>query len=166
MRSWSSWSSWSSRLTSTFEVEKDHAGPRLEPLIARADSEESARVLNGSEDGSSGRVREPNTPPGIKYASCSWTKTTALLLAMYIGMAMFGLPKAFSTMGYVPALISAAVIAAFVQYTGLIVWKLCRRHPEAKDICDIGRIVLGGSRAAWIFTAGVFVFNNIVSYDP
>jgi len=34
------------------------------------------------------------------------------------------------------------------------------RHPEVKDVCDIGQMLFGGYRAAWYFTAVMFLLNN------
>ena len=34
------------------------------------------------------------------------------------------------------------------------------RHPEVRDVCDIGQILFGGYRAAWWFTAVMFILNN------
>lgn len=130
--------------------------PDNKSSIPSTDSAESP------DEATAGSLQEPTAD--IQYQTCSWPRTTMLLLAMYIGMAMLGLPAVFSTLGYVPAICFAVLIAASCQYTGLVVWRFCLRHPEVRDICDIGRIILGNSFIGWLFTAIMLVFNNTVSF--
>jgi len=40
------------------------------------------------------------------------------------------------------------------------VWEFCLRHPEVRDVCDIGQMLFFNSRIAWWFTAFMFVLNN------
>jgi hypothetical protein len=35
------------------------------------------------------------------------------------------------------------------------------KHPEVRDVCDIGRIVFGGSDLAYKLTGLMFILNNI-----
>ena len=85
-------------------------------------------------------------------------------------------PYSYSVLGLVPGLILTAVQAAFVLYTSLIVWydsaalslkqltysrrEFCLRHPETRDVCDIGQMLFGNSKAAWYLTAVMFLLNN------
>jgi hypothetical protein len=57
-------------------------------------------------------------------------------------------------------LILTVVVAAFVLYTSLIVWEFCLRHPEIQDVCDLGQKLFWDHRAAYWFTAVIFVLNN------
>ena len=34
------------------------------------------------------------------------------------------------------------------------------RHPEVRDVCDIGQLLFWNSKWAWWFTAVMFVLNN------
>ena len=34
------------------------------------------------------------------------------------------------------------------------------RHPEVKDVCDVGQVIFWGSKWAWWFTAVMFLLNN------
>lgn len=34
------------------------------------------------------------------------------------------------------------------------------RHPEVRDVCDIGQMLFWGKKWAWWFTAVMFVLNN------
>ncbi|KAJ3577999.1 hypothetical protein NPX13_g2571 [Xylaria arbuscula] len=60
---------------------------------------------------------------------------------------------------------SACVILTVVQalvvlYTSLILWQFCLRHPEVRDVCDIGQMLFWNKKWAWWFTAVMFVLNN------
>lgn len=38
--------------------------------------------------------------------------------------------------------------------------EFCLRHPEVRDVCDIGQMLCGNSRVAWYATAAMFLLNN------
>jgi len=69
-------------------------------------------------------------------------------------------PYSYSVLGLVPGLILTFVVAALVLYTSLTTWEFCMRHPEVKDVCDIGQMLFWGKRWAWYFTAVMFLLNN------
>ncbi|KAL2452191.1 N amino acid transport system protein [Exophiala dermatitidis] len=96
----------------------------------------------------------------IKYRTCSWQKTAALLFSEYICLAIMSFPYSYSVLGLVPGIILTVVQAAFVLYTSLVVWEFCLRHPETKDVCDIGQMLFWNSKWAWWFTACMFLLNN------
>ncbi|KAE9975941.1 hypothetical protein BLS_002326 [Venturia inaequalis] len=96
----------------------------------------------------------------IKYRTCSWQKTAALLFSEYICLAIMSFPYSYSVLGLVPGLILTVVVAALVLYTSLILWDFCLRHPEVKDACDIGQMLFWNKKWAWYFTAVMFVLNN------
>ncbi|KZT58950.1 hypothetical protein CALCODRAFT_538088 [Calocera cornea HHB12733] len=96
----------------------------------------------------------------IKYRTCSWHKTAALLFSEYICLAIMSFPWSFSVLGLVPGIIVTLAVAASVQYTSLILWRFCLKHPEIRDVCDIGRMLFGGSQVAYNITAVFFVLNN------
>lgn len=37
------------------------------------------------------------------------------------------------------------------------------RHPEVRDVCDVGEMIFWNKRWAWWFTAVMFLLNNTVS---
>lgn len=59
-----------------------------------------------------------------------------------------------------PGIIVTIAVAASVQYTSLILWRYCLKHPEVRDVCDIGRNLFGGSEIAYNITAVFFILNN------
>jgi hypothetical protein len=38
--------------------------------------------------------------------------------------------------------------------------EFCLRHPETRDVCDIGQMLFWNSKAAWYLTAVMFLLNN------
>jgi hypothetical protein len=60
----------------------------------------------------------------------------------------------------VPGVLVTVAVAASVQYTSLVLWRFCLKHPEIRDVCDIGRMLFGGSQLAYNITAVFFVLNN------
>lgn len=60
----------------------------------------------------------------------------------------------------VPGVIVTIAVAASVQYTSLILWRFCLKHPEIRDVCDIGQMLFGGSKLAYNITAVFFILNN------
>ncbi|KAF8829828.1 hypothetical protein HHX47_DHR2000322 [Lentinula edodes] len=53
----------------------------------------------------------------IKYRTCSWQKTAALLFSEYICLAMVSFPWSFSVLGMVPGVIVTVAVAATCLYT-------------------------------------------------
>ncbi|KAK6595357.1 neutral amino acid [Botrytis cinerea] len=76
---------------------------------------------------------EAEAGSAIKYRSCSWQKTAALLFSEYICLAIMSFPWSYSVLGLVPGLILTAVVAFLVLYTSLVLWEFCMRHPELRD---------------------------------
>lgn len=86
-------------------------------------------------------------------------------------------PWSYSILGLVPGLILTVFIAAVVLYTSLTIWydhrrlfqevraddgfrKFCLRHPNVRDVCDIGQTLFWNSKIAWYLTAIMFLLNN------
>ncbi|TFK51216.1 hypothetical protein OE88DRAFT_1514559 [Heliocybe sulcata] len=118
--------------------------------------------FEGSDDASVLHQRqvEAESENAIKYRTCSWQKTAALLFSEYICLAILSFPWSFSVLGMVPGVIVTIVVAASVQYTSLVLWRFCLKHPEIRDVCDIGRMLFGGSQLAYNVTAVFFLLNN------
>ena len=70
-------------------------------------------------------------------------------------------PYSYSVLGLVPGLILTVVVAGFVLYTSLITWQFCLRHPEVRDVCDLGQMLFWNSKIAWWATAVMFILNNV-----
>ncbi|GKT94731.1 putative transmembrane amino acid transporter [Colletotrichum tofieldiae] len=87
-------------------------------------------------------------------------QTAGLLFSEYICLAIMSFPWSYSILGLVPGLILTAVIALIVLYTSLVLWQFCLRHPEVRDVCDIGQMLFWGKKWAWYATAVMFILNN------
>lgn len=133
-------------------------GARIEPLAdhLRSDlSDDSSAAVDviskqlASEEGN-----------GIQYRTCSWQKTAGLLFSEYIVLSIMSFPWSYSLLGLVPGLILTAVVALLVLYTSLNLWDFCLRHPEVRDVCDVGQMLWWNKRWAWWWTAAMFVLNN------
>jgi hypothetical protein len=96
----------------------------------------------------------------IQYRTCSWQKTAGLLFSEYICLAIMSFPWSYSVLGLVPGLILTFFIAATVLYTSLVLWRFCLRHPEVRDVCDLGQMLFWGKEWAWWGTAIMFILNN------
>lgn len=107
-----------------------------------------------------GKQMEMEAGNAIKYRTCSWPKTAALLFSEYICLAIMSFPYSYSVLGLVPGIILTVVVAGLVLYTSLVVWEFCIRHPEVKDVCDIGQMLFWGKKWAWWATAVMFLLNN------
>jgi hypothetical protein len=78
--------------------------------------------LSDSDSGEIGRQIELEAENSIKYRTCSWQKTAALLFSEYICLAIMSFPWSYSILGLVPGLILTVFIAGVVLYTSLIIW--------------------------------------------
>jgi hypothetical protein len=50
-----------------------------------------------------------------------------------------------------------------MQLSSLVLWEFCLRHPEVRDVCDIGQMLFWNKKWAWWATAVMFLLNNTVS---
>ncbi|KAK8028014.1 hypothetical protein PG991_005070 [Apiospora marii] len=149
-------------------------GPRIAPVVAplnanvnTSDSEiDSKDILM--------KQIESEENSAIQYRTCSWqkvrpiqaflavdaetaakpwhsanmvvngTQTAALLFSEYICLAIMSFPWSYSILGLVPGLILTVVQALIVLYTSIVLWEFCLRHPEVRDVCDIGQMLFWG----------------------
>ncbi|PYH44442.1 putative neutral amino acid permease [Aspergillus saccharolyticus JOP 1030-1] len=124
---------------------------------------ENQKYQPGSSSDSEGEVDRQiqlEAENSIKYRTCSWQKTAALLFSEYICLAIMSFPWSYSVLGLVPGLILTVVIAMTVLYTSLIIWRFCLRHPHVRDVCDIGQMIFWDSKVVWYLTAFMFLLNN------
>ncbi len=76
-------------------------------------------------------------------------QTAALLFSEYICLAIMSFPYSYSVLGLAPGIVLTAVVAALVLYTSLVLWEFCLRHPEVRDVFDIGQMLFWGKTWAW-----------------
>ncbi|RMJ19241.1 hypothetical protein CDV36_001056 [Fusarium kuroshium] len=148
----------SSRWASLFGGSGTTVGPRIAPL-----PDFVKREVSDSEDSSSAILNKQlaaEEGEQIQYRTCSWQKTAGLLFSEYICLAIMSFPWSYSVLGLVPGLILTVVVAVIVLYTSLVLWEFCLRHPELRDVCDIGQMLFWGKEWAWWATAVCFILNN------
>ncbi|KAG5754737.1 hypothetical protein H9Q69_006114 [Fusarium xylarioides] len=148
----------SSRWASLFGGEGVTAGPRIAQL-----PEFVRRDLSDSEDSSSAILNKQlaaEQGEQIQYRTCSWQKTAGLLFSEYICLAIMSFPWSYSVLGLVPGIILTIIVALIVLYTSLVLWEFCLRHPEMRDVCDIGQMLFWDKKWAWWATAVCFILNN------
>lgn len=116
-----------------FEKEKGYdaeAQGGILPTSTDADSDASITI---------GRQIELEANNAIKYRTCSWPKTAALLFSEYICLAIMSFPWSYSILGLVPGLILTFVIAGLVLYTSLTTWYAhSTSHPQTPYLHDLG----------------------------
>ncbi|KAJ3050414.1 hypothetical protein HK097_008632 [Rhizophlyctis rosea] len=100
----------------------------------------------------------------IKYQSCSWQKTAALLFSEYICLAIMSFPWSYSVLGLIPGLILTIVVAGFVQYTSLVLC-LCTIWfslitAVISFVCSLPRTFSAYSKAALL--SAVFTFVSVI----
>lgn len=147
-------------LASAFGGSKVTIGPRVEPLAEKL----VTNLLSETDSTSAADLHDKQVASeagnAIQYRTCSWQKTAGLLFSEYIVLSIMSFPWSYSLLGLVPGLILTAVVAGLVLYTSLILWEFCLRHPEVRDVCDIGQMIWWNKRWAWWWTAIMFVLNN------
>ncbi|ETS76413.1 hypothetical protein PFICI_11800 [Pestalotiopsis fici W106-1] len=137
-------------------------GPRIAPIVAPIGSETAATSSSDLSNAEDIMLKQKSDEENcaIQYRTCSWQKTAALLFSEYICLAIMSFPWSYSVLGLVPGLILTVVQALLVLYTSIILWEFCLRHPEVRDVCDIGQMLFWNQKWAWWFTAVMFVLNN------
>jgi hypothetical protein len=89
-----------------------------------------------------GKQMEMEAENAIKYRTCSWQKTAALLFSEYICLAIMSFPWSYSILGLVPGLILTAVIAGLVLYTSLITWCVSQGNSNSESHFNTAQGVL------------------------
>ncbi|KAM0237095.1 hypothetical protein ACHAPO_004434 [Fusarium lateritium] len=147
-------------LASAFGGSRVTIGPRVEPLAEHLASNLVSETDSTSAVDLHDKQVASEAGNAIQYRTCSWQKTAGLLFSEYIVLSIMSFPWSYSLLGLVPGLILTAVVAGLVLYTSLVLWEFCLRHPEVRDVCDIGQMIWWNGRWAWWWTAAMFVLNN------
>ncbi|KAK6586114.1 hypothetical protein PZA11_001171 [Diplocarpon coronariae] len=142
-----------------FGTSNGAAGSRIAPVLPHLRGYDFGSETDTSSDILCKQI-ELEAGNAIQYRTCSWRKTAALLFSEYICLAIMSFPSSYSVLGLVPGLILTAAVASVVLYTSLTVWQFCLRHPEVRDVCDIGQMLFWGKTWAWYATAVMFLLNN------
>jgi amino acid permease len=90
----------------------------------------------------------------------SWQKTAVLLFGDQVCLAIMAQAWSFKVLGWIPGLITTFLSGAIFWLTSYTLWQFMMRNPKVRDICDIGRLLFGGSRLAYEFTGIMLLANN------
>lgn len=142
------------RLAGIFGGTSIVVGPRIAPVLPHLREDNNTAISSDSDESTSAEAileKQLASQDGdaIQYRTCSWQKTAALLFSEYICLAIMSFPWSYSVLGLVPGLIFTIFVAATVLYTSLVLWQFCLRHPEVRDVCDVGQMLFWGKRWAW-----------------
>ncbi|KAF4121884.1 Amino acid transporter [Geosmithia morbida] len=110
----------------------------------------------------SGRTQVQNEE--LHRPSLSLKNMTFLMSGELIGLALHSFPQVFEVLGVATGMATLFTIAAMYWYTSMVCWKLCLRHPEARSVSDVGRIVFGKlcPRFGQWFTASVWALGVLI----
>ena len=115
------------------DLERRHSttvqGKKWNRIVPADHRKGSVHGLNDSDSDTANKLVEMEADNAIKYRTCHWWKTAALLFSEYICLAIMSFPYSYSVLGLVPGIILTVVQAAFVLYTSLIVWYVPAPHP-------------------------------------
>lgn len=155
----------SSRFALVFGGKGVVVGPRISPILEHMRIYpvlDAVAVVANHENADAILARQlaAEASSAIQYRTCSWQKTAGLLFSEYICLAIMSFPWSYSFLGLIPGLIITLLVAGLVLYTSLVLWEFCLRHPEVRDVCDIGQMLFWGKQWAWWATAAMFVLNN------
>jgi hypothetical protein len=91
------WSSW-------FGGQRVIIGPRIGPVLSSVSLGEASDTDQESQDSTAILEKQLALEDGhaIKYRTCSWQKTAALLFSEYICLAIMSFPWSYSVLGLVP----------------------------------------------------------------
>lgn len=68
---------------------------------------------------------------------------TIFVIKTQFGLGVLGLPSAFHTLGFVPALLVLCALSVMVTWTGLMVGNFRLKHPSVYSIADAGHMLFG-----------------------
>lgn len=92
------------------------------------------------------------------YLALNSKGATIFIIKTQFGLGVLGLPDAFHTLGFVPALIVLAILGAMVTWTGLMVGNFRLKHPSVYSIADAAYILFGrpGREVLGLFLWGLY----------
>jgi hypothetical protein len=86
--------------------------------------------------------------------------TAALLFGQFFTLRIWELPMAFCQLGLITSVPFSLLMSTLAAYTSLSLWRVCLRHPELRDICDVVQLLLQNKSWAWWATSILLFLNN------
>ena len=98
----------------------------------------------------------------IKYRTMSWQRTTLLLFGDQVCLAIMSQSWTLEVLGWVPGLIASFVCGIVFWISSHTLWQFIMKHPYIRDVCDVGYLIFGQSRLAYLATLFMLIAYNIV----
>lgn len=77
------------------------------------------------------------------FRRLGWKRLTVILIVEAIGLGVFSLPGAFSTLGIIGGAFCSVSVGLLAVYTGYIIGKVKVVYPDIHHYGDIGRLLMG-----------------------
>ncbi|CAO1619753.1 unnamed protein product [Parajaminaea phylloscopi] len=92
----------------------------------------------------------------IHFTGLTWPHAAVIVAKVQFGIGCLGIPKTFSTLGYVPGLISLLLLSVICTYTGVLCGHIRLIHPEILSPAELGAVLCGGNRYVREFFAVLY----------
>lgn len=92
----------------------------------------------------------------------SWQRTTLLLFGDQVCLAITSQPWTFKVLGWVPALITTVVCGIVFWISSHTLWQFVMKHPQIRDVGDVGYLLFGRNRLAYMATMFMLLGYNII----
>ena len=88
----------------------------------------------------------------IKYRTMSWQRMTLLLFGDQVCLAIMSQQWTLKILGWVPGLITTFAFGIVFWISSHTLWRFVMKHPQIRDVCDVGYLLFGQSRLAYLGT--------------
>lgn len=82
----------------------------------------------------------------VNFKSLKWPQAAIIVAKIQMGIGIIGIPATFSTLGFVPGLISLLILSAICTYTGVLCGQIRLLHPEVYSPAELGAILFARSK--------------------
>ncbi|CAO1613365.1 unnamed protein product [Sympodiomycopsis kandeliae] len=82
----------------------------------------------------------------VNFKNLSWPQAAVLVAKIQMGIGIIGIPATFSTLGFVPGLISLLTLSVICTYTGVCCGQIRLLHPEVHSPAELGTILFARSK--------------------
>lgn len=82
----------------------------------------------------------------VNFKSLKWPQAAVIVAKIQMGIGIIGIPATFSTLGFVPGLISLIVLSIICTYTGVLCGQVRLLHPHVHSPAELGAILFARSK--------------------
>ncbi|KAI1610475.1 transmembrane amino acid transporter protein-domain-containing protein [Exophiala viscosa] len=98
----------------------------------------------------------------IKYRTMSWQRCAVLLFGDQVCLAIMAQAWTLKVLGWVPGLLVQFFSGILFWITSYTMWQYIMKHPQIRDICDMGHLLFGGNPLAYYGTMIGLVLYNVM----